>query len=129
PPLQRRALVDLDLADDQRLAVEALAGLGVGDRALQQLAYVLGRGLRRELQHRQRLVHGQPAYEIDHATRLHQRDADEERYREDADLVAQEAVSPGAHTPELHRAHRLRAFRTSFSWPRNVRVGANPPRL
>ena len=74
-PLHRRALVDERLADEQRIGVQPLVVLRVGDRAREHLVHLLARGLRRELQHRERLLRGQAADEVDHAARLHRRDA------------------------------------------------------
>ena len=51
-PLERRALVDVRLADEQRVRVEPLVVLGVRDRAGEHLVDRLARGLRCELEHR-----------------------------------------------------------------------------
>src|SRR5580765_3376881 len=81
-PLERRALVDIRTRHDQRLRVGLEVVLGVGDRARKDLGDRLTRGLRCELQHRQRLVGGQVADQVDDAACLHRRDSHARRPRE-----------------------------------------------
>ena len=80
-PLQRRALVDERLGDEQRVGVQPLVVLGVRDRAGEHLVDLLARRLRRELQHRESLLRGQTADEVDHTARLRRRDAHVPRNR------------------------------------------------
>jgi hypothetical protein len=55
-PLQRRALVDVGLADPERLRIEVEVVLGVGHRTLDHLGHRLARRLRRELEDGQGLL-------------------------------------------------------------------------
>src|SRR3712207_5262202 len=80
-PLQRRTLVDVRLADEQRVGVQPLVVLRVGDGAGEHLVDLLARGLRSELQHREGLLRGQTADEVDHPARLVRRDAHVTRNR------------------------------------------------
>ncbi len=118
-PLQRRALVDERLADEQRVGVQPLVVLGVGDRAREHLVDLLARRLRRELQHRERLLRGQTADEVDHTARLVRRDAHVTRNRPRARKRRSVALdwhrcNPLILYPWLRRQRR-RLFRSSFS--------------
>src|SRR6059058_6696575 len=113
-PLKRRSLVDPGAAYPQHAPVPApAAGVGVGDRAGEHLAdWVTGR-LGREREHGLRLLGGQPANQVHHPAGLPRRDADVPRH------------CPGFHNSFSYR--RLR--RSSLTWLRKVRVGANSPSL
>ena len=65
-PMGERARAGLD---EQRVGVEALVVLRVGHGARDHLVHGFARGLRRELQHRERLAGGHAAHEVDHAAR------------------------------------------------------------
>src|SRR6202035_1181305 len=81
------------------------------------LANRLARGLRCELEHRLRLVGGQPADQVHHPARLLRRNADVPR------------LSPGFHWCVSPSQAYRRLRRSSLTWLRKVRVGANSPSL
>src|SRR6185437_4308227 len=74
-PLERRTLVDVGRGDPEHAPVPPANVVRVSDRAGKDLADRLARGLRCELEHRLRLVGGQPADQVHHPARLHRRDA------------------------------------------------------
>src|SRR5690606_363913 len=118
-PLQGRALIDPRAADDQRLRVEIEVVLRVRHRAREHLVNRLARRLGSELQHGLRLRSAQPANKVHHAAGLLGRDADEPR------------LSPGFHRLLLLllKAVYRRLRRSSLTWLRKVRGGANSPSL
>src|SRR3954464_8750590 len=69
-PLERRALVDERLRDPQRVGVEPLVVLGVGDRAGDDLVDVLAGGVLVEPEDVERLAGLRAADDVDDPARL-----------------------------------------------------------
>ena len=123
--LHGRTLVHVCLQDEQVGLVEGLAGvlsldLRVGDGAQEHLADIGGDGLRGEPQNVGGLQNTLAANLVHNTAGLLGRDADESRLRLGFHVSASSSVGP---------AQRRRPLRSSLSWLRKVRVGANSPSL
>src|SRR3954451_23285341 len=116
--LHRDRLADARLGDDQRVDIEVVVVLGIGDRGREHLVNVLGHRLGRELQDVQRFLDlaaaDQARDQVELARRAANGVADGQRF-----LVA-----------DLTGCNRLAHQRLPFlsdAWPWKVRVGANSP--
>src|SRR5665811_323960 len=129
PTLHGRAFVDQGLADHEGRTIEALGCLRIGCSAVYKFVDVLSGCLRSELQQRECLVDRKSTNQVNDPSRLLRRDTDKACDGESPRLVAEQVVASGANARARFSAHRLFAFRSSFSCPRKVRVGANSPNL
>src|ERR1700728_398344 len=129
-PLGGRPLVHPGTAHDERGRVEARL-LGIGDSARQDLADGVARRLRREGERRLCLVGRHPADEVHHPAGLARRDAHVPRLCPRFHLLSRSLSSLKPELPRcLHYSSGYRRLRrSSRTWLRKVRVGANSPSL
>src|SRR4051794_870395 len=116
--LHRDRLADARLGDDERVDVEVVVVLRIGDRRGENLADILGHSLGRELEDVERFLDLAAADEAGDQVQLARRTADR---RADGERFLL------AHLARCSLLAHQRLPFLSEAWPWKVRVGANSP--